>query len=179
VSPPPTLLRRRCRKARNRARAIAELLVTPPLGPYLLLVLRRMATGLSARIRKQDHGKSIQPPHAQFARTAVAPRKHFSDCRRSVLPRLAEAVCASPASTTSARSQPRSGDQKVPITAATETSQILSGERGRPPDRSVVHDGVRCRPSRSDKSGGYIESDGGTSCQSFPRLKMLGSETAQ
>ena len=33
--------------------------------------------------------------------------------------------------------------------------------------------------SRSDKSVGYIESEGGTSCQSFPRLKMLGSETAQ
>ena len=33
--------------------------------------------------------------------------------------------------------------------------------------------------SRSDKPAAYVDSDGDTLCQSCPRLKMLGSETAQ
>jgi hypothetical protein len=33
--------------------------------------------------------------------------------------------------------------------------------------------------SRSDKPAAYADSDGDTLCESFPGLKMLGSETAQ
>ena len=80
-----------------------------------------------------------------------------------------------PASTTSASSQPRSGDQKVPINKS-KSFQASGAARQTGQWFMMVSDAGH---SRSDKSVGYIESEGGTSCQSFPKLKMLGSETAQ